>query len=421
MTLVKNSNNRTSLRIFWVSSIILDSDIHIHKTSQIEVLRHLAKRGHDVYLIAMRSKKRYYLKNSNIHIISIPLRHVPLISSMLYGLVLFFLPFYIIRKRPNCIVTDPLVPVFSFLWKPLLSRFMRLKVILDIRSTPVSTFGMQRFLENFQFNISVNFAKTMFDGITIITPMMKNEVCTKFNIDPKSVGIWSSAASTELFAYEKNFHYGFELRKKFGLSNKFIVFYHGSLTKTRGITESIEAMMIVKKKYPNVVLFLLGGGSNIHFLENVIQKCGVENRVILHGIVDYEDVPKYIAMSDVGIVPLPNHPYWRFQCPLKLLEYLAMNKVVIVTDIPAHRLVIGNENCGIYIASTTPAEIARSIMYAYRNKEKLGEWGAIGRTIIDRKYSWEKVARDLENYLLSIDDKVALGTKYGNNNCQHTY
>jgi len=122
--------------------------------------------------------------------------------------------------------------------------------------------------------------------------------------------------------------------------------------------------------------------------------------------VDYAEVPKYIAMCDVGIVPLPDLPYWRFQCPLKLLEYLAMKKVVIVTDIPAHRAIIGKEKCGIYISSVKPIGIAKSITYAYNNKEKLGKWGEIGRTIIKQEYTWEKVARDLENYLLSIDEKV---------------
>ena len=69
--------------------------------------------------------------------------------------------------------------------------------------------------------------------------------------------------------------------------------------------------------------------------------------------VDYEDVPKYISMSDVAIIPLPDMHYWRSQSPLKLLEYLAMTKTVIISDIPAHRAVIGDA-CGIYSPSLHP-------------------------------------------------------------------
>jgi len=82
---------------------------------------------------------------------------------------------------------------------------------------------------------------------------------------------------------------------------------------------------------------------------------------------------------------------------------LAMEKVVILTDIPAHRAVIGESPCGIYIKSISPQEIAKAIGIAYLNRENLGEMGKIGREIIDREYVWKKVAIDLEKYLQSID------------------
>jgi hypothetical protein len=163
-------------------------------------------------------------------------------------------------------------------------------------------------------------------------------------------------------------------------------------------------MKIILPKHPDIVFFLLGTGPMATRLRVLIQKEGLQENVIIHNPVDQSQVPKFISMSDVGIVPLPDHPYWRYQCPLKLLEYLAMKKVVILTDIPAHRSIIGNEKCGLYISSVKPTEIANSIIYAYQNREKLMEWGATGRKIIDKRYRWEKIAADVENYLLSIDD-----------------
>jgi glycosyltransferase involved in cell wall biosynthesis len=169
-------------------------------------------------------------------------------------------------------------------------------------------------------------------------------------------------------------------------------------------------MLIVRRAYPDVVLFLLGAGPIVPGLKELIQKEKLQDNVIVHDPVDYAEVPKHIAMCDVGIIPLPDLAYWRFQCPLKLLEYLAMKKVVIATDIPAHRSIIGKEKCGIYISSAKPMEIAKSIMYAYHNREQLEEWGKTGRKIIKQKYTWEKVAKNLENYLLSVDEKSLLGT-----------
>jgi glycosyltransferase involved in cell wall biosynthesis len=47
-------------------------------------------------------------------------------------------------------------------------------------------------------------------------------------------------------------------------------------------------------------------------------------------------------------------------------------------------------------------EIAKAIEYVYLNKDSLKERGKIGREIVKREYTWEKVAGSLENYLLSI-------------------
>ena len=163
-------------------------------------------------------------------------------------------------------------------------------------------------------------------------------------------------------------------------------------------------MKLLKRTYPDVVLFLLGTGPILKDLKVLVQKENLKANVIIHNPVDHAEVPKFVSFSDLCIIPLPNHPYWRFQCPLKLLEYLAMEKVVIATDIPAHRLVIGKERCGLYISSIKPSEIAKSILYAYHNKDRLNEWGKSGRAIVTEKYSWEKVTNDLENYLLSIEN-----------------
>jgi glycosyltransferase involved in cell wall biosynthesis len=161
-------------------------------------------------------------------------------------------------------------------------------------------------------------------------------------------------------------------------------------------------MKILRPDYPNVVLFLLGTGPMVSKLKQAVQKAGLEEHVIIHDPVNYAEIPKFIEISDVCIVPLPDHPYWRFQCPLKLLEYLAMEKAVILTDIPAHRTVIGEAKCGVYVPSVNPTEIAKAIEYVCLNKDSLNEQGKIGREIVKKEYTWEKVAGSLENYLLSI-------------------
>lgn len=365
--------------------------------SQTEVSKQLSRRGNEVYLFATASKKNYLQVNSKMHLVLIPLKFMPIITASMYILTLFmFLPLYIIIKKPDYMITEKGTCLVGLIFKIFL-RPLNLKVILDIRSTPINVKGTFReYVDRLLFRGSISLAKKL-DGITTLTKLMKKDICHQFNINPSFMGVWTSGVSTELFNPEK--YDGKEMREKLGLTDKFIICYHGALNTKRGLVEAIKAVEMLKNKHLDLVLFLLGTGLEVSKLKKLVREIGVQNNVIIHEKVDYVDVPKYIAMCDLGIVPLPDSPNWRFQCPLKLLEYLAMKKVVIATDIPANREVIGQSKCVIYIVSTDPKQIAKAMIYAYKNKENLKEMGYYGRTIIEERFTWEKVAEDLENFL----------------------
>jgi glycosyltransferase involved in cell wall biosynthesis len=406
----QQNNDLTKRRILWIVPLLLD--VELYKESVLEILKNLAKRGHITRLIAMRSRD-FRFKAPRVHISAIPLRHLPVVSNVFFVVAVFlFLPIYITAYKPNFIIVTPNVSIFSVIPHFFVLKFRKIRLVLDIRSTPVETRGLRGTLQKLCFLTSILVAKKIFDGITIITPSMKKEVCNNFDISPSKVGVWTSGVSTSLFDPQKFSAGSAELRSRLGLTGKFVILYHGVLTRTRGLQETISAMEMLKHKYYNIVFLLLGTGPILSELKVLALERGLQENIIVHDPVEYLEVPKFINMCDAGIVPLPNHPYWRFQSPLKLLEYLAMAKVVILTDIPAHRNVIGEAKCGIYLSSVKPIEIAKAIEYVYCNEENLKEWGRVGRKIVEGKYTWGKVAKDLENYLLSFKNEAEYFQKY---------
>jgi glycosyltransferase involved in cell wall biosynthesis len=385
--------------ILWVSPLIVD--LNFHKTSRIEVLRALQNRGHKTYLLASYSSKKNLTEFSGINPLLIPMRYVPLFSAFLYVLLLFFyLPFLVAYLKPDFVVMEPhftalsLTPIFFF------PKSIKPKIILDIRSTPVGM-DSHRYFNELSFSLALRTAKRFFQGITIVTELMKEEVCKRFNINPKSVGVWTSGVSTELFKPGRKGCN--EFRENLGISGKFVVFYHGIFDEKRGLMETVQAMKCLETLHPDIVLFLMGqsGAEDRFSMEDFVKKSDSKN-VIIHERVSYLKVPAYIDMCDVGIVPLPNVKEWRYQCPLNLLEYLSMGKVTIATDIPANREILDSSKCVIYTSSTEPMEIARAIVAAYNAQSKLREWGADGQEIVAKKYTWTKIGENLENYLLSL-------------------
>jgi len=273
---------------------------------------------------------------------------------------------------------------------------------LDIRSHPVTALEFKGYVRTLFFNISVIYSKHIFNGITIITNSMKMYICNKFNVNSNFIGVWTSGVSLNIFDPKKYVKEGKFLRQKFGFNNKFIVFYHGNFGINRGILEWIKSIKFIDENV-DIVYFLLGKGEVLPKIINFIEKYGFQNRVFIHNPVDYEDVPKYIAMSNIGILPLPDLPDWRYQCPLKLLEYLSMQKAVILTDIESHREIVKQDKSVIFIKTINEEEIAKAIMYAYEHKMYLDRIGADGRKIVKEKYVWEKVAKNFDDYLSKLN------------------
>ena len=396
------ASNSAAKRILWIGSMV--SGFNTYQTSLIEILNHLEKRGYNVTLFGTRPKTPLSAKDPPVKTIFIPLKYKPAVSSIIFNLITtIFLPFYIAFFRPAFVFFQPDITAVASVPAKLFSKATRTKFVLDIRSIPVEITGFQGFLQKLGFDTSVNVAKRLFSGITIITPAMKEEICSAFKIDSDKVGVWTSGVSTVVFNPETYASAGLKLRRMLGLNDKFVVFYHGALSATRGIFETTKAIISVKSTNPEIVLFLLGSGSISGQLEELVKKGQLEKNIIILKPVPYEEVPKYIAMSDVCISPLPFHHYWRFQSPLKVLEYMAMQKSIILTATPAHKAMVGDEKCGLYISSTKPEEIAKAIRFAYENRHQIEAWGKTGRRRVTEEYTWEKVAKDLDNYLEKIE------------------
>lgn len=383
-------------KVIWISLLDFDS---LNTVSQREVLKHMGKDGYETCLFGIRSKRRFQ-SDEDLRLVLVPLRTVPVLSSFAAIIVfLVYLPFYTLAKKPNYIIASPDSGLLVFLLRLLLGP-LRIKTVLDIRTTLNAPRNFRENLNDLAFRFSVILAKKHFDGMTILTEGMKEEVCSKFDVNRDNIGVWTSGVSDEIFRPE--IYSSKEVRKALFLEGKFVLFYHGSMTMNRGIVETIKAIGRLKDKYGDLILFLLGDSSLSGVFKRLAQEEDVTDRIFFHATVDYEEVPRYIAMCDIGIVPLPDLPVWRNQSPLKLLEYLAMEKFVIVTDIPANREVIDESECGIYILSVDPREIADAIVFAYENRSSLTKLGAKGRAIVEERYTWREVARKLECYLLKL-------------------
>jgi len=89
------------------------------------------------------------------------------------------------------------------------------------------------------------------------------------------------------------------------LKGKFVVMHHGGLNKFRGQQQSMEAIELLYKEYPDIILFYLGSGQAAAEFKDSIASKGLEKHIYIHDAVPYEKVRDYLALADVGLSRCP--------------------------------------------------------------------------------------------------------------------
>jgi glycosyltransferase involved in cell wall biosynthesis len=325
-------------------------------------------------------------------------------KGLLGTLIMFGKKFSILLKNHDVDVVvvepyslHPLLPIW-FLWKKVFG-YKRPKFVLDIRSLPVdSQNNWEGKLRVFRFDSSVMFALKYFDGITMITEKIKCYLQKRYKKYRKDICVWSSAVDPSFFDPDKVI----DLRKNLGFKSRFVIMYHGILSPNRGLQNSIEAISMIKKSHPEVLLLILGKGPAREELIKLIREKKLEDYVLLKNSVPFEEVPRFIKSAQAGILPFPDLDWWNTSSPIKLFEYLSMGKPVIVTEIEAHKVVLENKKCAIFVKNNLPENLAEGILQLVNKRSELEQLGVIARTIILEKHTWQKQALKIKRYFKSI-------------------
>jgi glycosyltransferase involved in cell wall biosynthesis len=144
---------------------------------------------------------------------------------------------------------------------------------------------------------------------------------------------------------------------------------------------------------------VIGDGPYKRNLKLLSQKLGIFNSVVFEGYVPYEKVPEHLVGSDCFICPLPYRIEWSVSSPIKLFEYLACTKPIILTPIPAHKNIISSNKYIVWTDGDKVHDFTRAIEDAYMNRKILIENSRSALNDIFGKHEWKTQARIFHNYL----------------------
>lgn len=185
-------------------------------------------------------------------------------------------------------------------------------------------------------------------------------------------------------------------RKKLGFEDKDMVLcFMGWLYEFSGLTEVARAL--ASSDQVNIKLLVLGDGELMGPLKRLRDEDG-RGRIVLTGKMPYNELPGYLAASDICLLPSHDVPLMRNIVPIKVLEYMAAGKPVIARDLPGIRKEFGEDSGIVYI--TDPGETVRKAL-DIRGSGRIGQLGDMADRAV-RGNDWAVQYRGFKDLLISL-------------------
>jgi glycosyltransferase involved in cell wall biosynthesis len=223
------------------------------------------------------------------------------------------------------------------------------------------------------------------DHVVTIAESMRDDIIAR-GVDPDRVTVIPNGVDADAFTPEAPDP---ALRRQYGLEGRFTFGYVSNLDHPRENQELlVEATSILLKRGRAVTCLIVGDGKRRAEIEGIANKAGVGNRVVFTGRVPHDLVRSHYALLDAFVVPRRDERAARTVTPLKPYEALAMERPLVVADLPALMEIAAPDARGLAFPAGDAAALASTVERLIDDPELGRRMGMAGREWVARERSW---------------------------------
>jgi glycosyltransferase involved in cell wall biosynthesis len=278
------------------------------------------------------------------------------------------------------VTAPPDIMVFAALAPKLLGS----RIILDIHDIGPELFMRKlhvgehepviRLLKMMEW-ISSRFA----DHVITVTDFWKDKLVSR-SVDESKCSMLLNVPDEDVFQPLKTPRQ----RKSFNL------YYHGSLEEHFGVDTVLEAMPLIQRHIPNVLLHIVGGkkGRAYQDYRELANRLGLNSRVMFHQGVVFWELPGILADADLGVVPTKDSVFSNEAVSMKALEYIALGIPIVISKTKAHNFYY-NSGMVRFFEPCNSEELAKAVIELHDDRE-LRETMACNAHTFLKDHGWSK-------------------------------
>lgn len=166
--------------------------------------------------------------------------------------------------------------------------------------------------------------------------------------------------------------------------------YVGSISKERGRDIMLEALALANRESCIARLTLVGASDEeLAYCREYARQIGIDNALNVRGRVPGTEIPACLQQADAGLCLWEDRPWWRFNPPTKLFEYLVAGLPVLASDIRTHTAYVADGRNG-FIFRYDSKSLAKAIAQMWQRR---GELHQLKRQARDSgaPYIWQRI------------------------------
>jgi glycosyltransferase involved in cell wall biosynthesis len=229
------------------------------------------------------------------------------------------------------------------------------------------------------------------DAVVTLSEVMRQEIIAR-GCAPEHVVIVPNAVEVERFnPVPRDDALGASL----GIGREDVVAgYISSLNAYEGIPTLLEAAARLRPQVPRLRVLLVGDGDEADSIRDVAHRLGLDDgTLVMPGRVPHDQILGYYSLIDVFVVPRTNHRVSRMVTPLKPYEAMALERAVVVSDLPALREIVQPEATGLTFRAEDADDLAAVLGRLIEDPALRWRLGTQAREWILAERTWEANGR----------------------------
>jgi len=225
-------------------------------------------------------------------------------------------------------------------------------------------------------------------AVTTISAGLQDDIISR-GISPEDVTLIPNAVDMEHFGQASG--QGQAVRDSLGLSGGTVLGFLGSFYAYEGLELLLQGLIRIRAQDPSVRLLLVGGGFQEEALHEMTTRLGLKDAVVFTGRVPHDEVKGYYEAVDILVYPRLSMRLTELVTPLKPLEAMAQNKIVVASNVGGHRELIRDGDTGVLFEAGDADALSNAVLGLLDSRENWQPMKERARRFVKQERTWSAV------------------------------